>query len=490
MTADQFNPANNSNYLTTLLDQMETDPLVETMVHSLFRRGDLSFLLHDTQRKIRDTVINTPEKEILILCSRQLGKSFVTICAAIEHAVRNPGSIVRIFSNTESQVIDIINDNLRVIEQLAPAGFIDRKKSDKRWYIGGTGDPKEITSALSQIRIGPLARAHIDGKRGGNASLIILEEGGFTPSEDYKSAIGSVIGPQLLRSRGKLIHVTTSSEDPDHYIHAVVAPKCEVLGTLLEFTIYDNPQLLPDQIEEAKARCVSNEQWEREYLCKVIRSLTSSIIPEFNDSHINAMTPPSHANYRVSIDFGGTVDKHALILYYYDFERAKICIYDERMLDKNSSTEAIKQASIEMESGVKWLTDYRTRIADAPGQIRVDLNTQGFTMRTPEKGQGSLEAGINMTRMLFANSEIEVHPRCKHTIAVMRYGRYTQNRKDFVRTEAMGHCDMLMAVVYGVRHIDKSNPFPRYLGLNKRDHYINDKGHIETVKSILTGFFK
>lgn len=482
-----LNKANNPNHIFTIFDKMEQDPSYRKMVHKLFVQGELSFLLHDTQLKIRDTIIRTEEKEILILCSRQLGKSFGTLVVAIEFAQKNPGSIVRIFADTETQVADIINDNLIVIEQLAPPGFIDRRKSDKRWIIGGPATKKN--QKLSQIRIGPLAKAHVDGKRGGNASLVILEEGGFVNSDDYKSAIGSVIAPQLLRSRGKLIHVTTSSEDPDHYIHSSVTAKCETKGTLSKYTIYDNPQLSPDQIQEAHDRCISEDQWKREYLCEPVRNSETTVVPEFEESVIVARELPSHTNFQTAIDFGGTLDKHGVLLTYYDFEIAKFRVWDEILFDRNTSTKVIREATEIMENKVTWLKDYRKRITDAPGQILVDLRSEGFTVTFPEKGQGSWEAGINMVRLAFSRGEIEIEPRCKHLIATLKYGRYTSNRKDFLRTEALGHLDMFSALMYGFRHADKSNPFPKYLGKSKFIHYLNDREDKNKIKGLLTGGF-
>ncbi len=481
------NPANNPQFLFQLLDKMDSNPIYRSAIHEMFYKGNLSFLLHDTQIRIRDSIINSNEKEFCILCSRQLGKSFAVIIIALEFAAKNPGSIIRIFADTETQVIDIINDNLTVIEQLAPEGFIDRKKSDKRWFIGGPKTSKN--QKLSQIRIGPLARAHVDGKRGGNAQLIILEEGGFVHSDDYKSAIGSVIGPQLLRSNGKLLHVTTPSEDPDHYIHSVVASKCSIKNTLSKYTIYDNPQLSLAQIEEAKKRCVSEEQWRREYICETIREKSSTVIPEFEDRHIVKLEVPSHAHWVTSIDFGGTLDKHGVILAYYDFYRAKFCVFDEILFDRNTSTKVIREQTEKMENKVKWLTEYRRRITDAPGQILVDLRSDGFSVWFPEKGQGSWEAGINIVRLGFSNDEIEIDEKCVNLISTLKYGRFTSNRKDFLRTDSLGHLDMLSALMYGYRHVDKSNPFPPNLGKTKYNHYISDKEDSGNIKKILTGGF-
>jgi hypothetical protein len=70
------------------------------------------------------------------------------------------------------------------------------------------------TDGRSETRnygLGVLERANVDSLRGGNANLVICEEGGFVSSDDYDYALRSVIGPQLLRSGGQLIHVTTPS---------------------------------------------------------------------------------------------------------------------------------------------------------------------------------------------------------------------------------------------------------------------------------------
>ena len=477
------NPANDPNYIFNLADKMESNPKLRAAIHALFRKGDLSFLLHDTQLKIRNMIMNSDKPEYFIECSRQLGKSFVVIVIALETAIKNQKKPVRVFAHTEAQVSDIVEDNLRVIQSLSPKGFIQRKKSDKRWQIGKAGE----------IRIGPLAQAHVDGKRGGNAILAILEEGGFTPSEEYVSAIGSVINPQLLRSQGKLIHVSSTSKDPDHYLHTEVSPKCERLGTKASYTIYDNPQLTPTQIETAKERCPTEDDWKREYLNTVVRDKISTVIPEFEkDEHVKEMEPPSHTYWQTVIDFGGTLDKHGLLLTYYDFERAKLCVYDERFYSKNTPTGDIVEGALDMESYIDqkshWIGGHPRRVSDCPGQILIDLrNDYKFNARTPEKAKGSWEAGITGLRLAFQRGDVEIHPRCKDLIAQLQYGRYTKNRKDFLRTESMGHLDLLSALIYGLRHKCTINPFPKHLGKHRHIHHLADKEQENTLIRIIRG---
>lgn len=471
------NPANRPDFIFELLDRMDEDPGVREAVWQFFRDGDLEFLLHDTQLKIREVVNGADSKEFLIFCSRQLGKSFVILVIALEHCAKPFGRrrpLVRIFCETVKQVEDIVNDNMQLILALAPPGWIKRTKSDNRWKVG-----------LGEIRLCPLAAAHVQGKRGGNATLVLLEEGCVSKSDQYRRAIGSVINPQLLRSRGKLGHITTPSSDVGHYIHTEVLPKCKRAGAYAHHTVYENPQLTDEQIFEAFERCTDIEEWDREYLCKVVKSQTRTVVPEFDaELFVKTREPPLFAHWLTSLDFGGTVDKHGVLLCYWDFELAKLRVYDERFLPQNTATEQIKKAALAMEKAAEtalrergntiWLLGHPRRVSDCPGQIRIDLNELGFHVRSPDKEKGSWEAGINAVRVAFQNDEIEIEPRCVDLILTLERGLFTENRKDFERTDELGHLDLLAALIYAWRHKVTLNPFPKNLGKNRIDHHVTD----------------
>jgi hypothetical protein len=489
------NSANDPNFIFDLVERMEEDETLREAVWNAFIDGDLSFLLHDTQLEIKVVVDKDGVKEFLIFCSRQLGKSFLILVIAIEHCARHYGKrrpLVRIFCETTKQVEDIVNDNMQVILQLAPPGWIKRTKSENRWKVG-----------IGEIRLCPLAAAHVDGKRGGNATLILLEEGCVSESDTYRKAIGGVVNPQLLRSRGKLGHVTTPPEDVSHYVVTEVLPKCRATGAYAHATVYDNPQLDDDQIIEAFERCTSLEEWDREYLCKVVKSATRTVVPEFDEERaVAALDLPRFAYWQTSLDFGGVRDKHGIIATYYDFERAKLCVADERLLEVNTSTDEIKSSALRMEGAcaerlkekgaILWLQGRPRRVSDCPGQILVDLRAAGFAVRTPEKEQGSWEAGINEIRVAFQKGEIEIDPRCVWLIATLNYGLYTENRKDFQRTETLGHLDLLAALVYAWRHRTTMNPYPAHVGKHRETHHIPEAAESQSAlsKAVLPDFLK
>lgn len=413
--------------------------------------GDLSWKLDSLQQKITSAIAsNEYSDKILILSSRQIGKSFLSACLGVEHCIKYPGSIVRILAPTLKQVSDIVQDNLLPITLGAPRGTIRRSKSDYRWHIGG-----------STLRLGALERAHVDNNRGGNADFVILEEGGFVPSDDYRYGVESVIGPQLLRSGGKELHISSPSEDAEHYLHNTILPYCESYGVAFRYTVYDSPSVSPKMIDKAIERCGGKhtEAFRREYLAEIVRSPTLMIVPEFGVArHVRDFKLPEYYTSLVSIDFGGIRDKTAAYSLVWDFARAKLLVWDELFLDSNTTTATVVKEAKNIISAVNAKDSV---YADCHGQTQVDLIYElNFNVMPPMKQDR--EAGINNLRLYFQKDGIEIHPRCVNLIGTLKTARYNNNRTDFLRTDAFGHADAIMALMYGARLVDTAtNPFPK-----------------------------
>jgi Terminase large subunit, T4likevirus-type, N-terminal len=429
------------------MDPEETISLKEVTDYAWYH-GELGWKLHETQKKIHRDAKHLSADENLILASRQLGKSYWGNVFALEHCLKNPGSIVRVMASTLKQIQDIVQDNLGPITVDAPQGLIERHKTSYRWRVGE-----------SELRLGPLERAHVDYNRGGNASLIIAEEGGFVGSDDYEYAVKSVIGPQLLRSGGKLIHVTTPSMDPLHYIHTEVFPKTMLTGSCSRYTIYDNPQITPEQIQRAMDLCggPDSPSWRREYLAEIIRDPSLVIIPQFSKArHVINFGIPPHIKWAISIDWGGVKDKTVGLLMGYDFLRNKILVDEEFMHEPNTETSRIVETARGVEK--RYPGEPIARWADVPGQLQVDLNKGGYGVTVPFKSDW--QAGINNLQVIFARNEIEINPRCEFLIQSLESGLFNKNKTDFHRSDILGHCDALAALMYGARCIDKSSPYP------------------------------
>lgn len=422
------------------------------MYEAMWERGDLSYALDLLQREIRNTINASTYDKVCILSSRQIGKSFLACIIAIEYCLQNPGSIVRILSATLKQTADIVSDNLSKIILKAPPGLITPEKSAYRWQVGD-----------SSLRLGALERAHVDGNRGGNAALLVYEEGGFVSSSDYLYAIDSVLGPQLLRSGGREIHLSTPSEDPFHHLHDIIRPQCEANGTFFKYTVYDSPSISHEQIQKAIERCGGRhtDAFRREYLAEVIRSNSLMVIPEFEEAkHVSAFDLPEYYKAAIIWDMGGIKDKTALLSCVWDFQSARLLVWDEALFDPNTPTPVVVKESQRLSEGLNWRENMPLVYADVPGQLQIDLATiYNYPIMVPLKDDR--DAQINALRVLFQQGRILVHPRCQGLIGNLKTGRYNDKRTDFERHPLFGHCDPIMALVYGNRCIDKVTiPWP------------------------------
>ena len=456
---------------------METEnPKILAMIRKCWIAGDLSYKMHSTQLKIHASVKASEADEILVLSSRQLGKSFWAACYALEFAIKKPNCIVRILGETMKQVHNIVHDNFNPITRDAPPGFITRAKSDLRWRLANG----------SEIRLGSLERSHVDNNRGGNASLIITEEGGFVHSDDYKYAVEDVLGPQLLRSMGKMVHVSTPSRDPGHYLHTEILPKTTMTNSVYRYTIYDNPQITQEAIEKAKYK-VGGEctaAWKREYLAEILRDEETVIVPEFTEDCIKGHTLPEHCYWSLAADLGFAQDLSAVVVGYYDFLLNKAVITAAGCWDRGTETSKVVRDLKLLESDI--ITNRPiNRYVDCDARLQADFATiHDYAVAIPRKDEK--EAALSALRVAFAKGEIIIDPSCKHLIETLRNQQWNNKKTDWLRTQILGHGDSLAAIIYWYRMLNKQNPYPANHGLNM---YTQNSGRVEQHKHTFTKAF-
>jgi hypothetical protein len=394
------------------------------------------------------------------------------------YLIKNPGKIARIIAPTKDACNDIVNDNLSVIMRDAPDGLITRKKTDLRWEL----------SNGSSLRLGALERAFVDGNRGGNASIVVYEECSFVKGDDFTYGVDSVIGPQLLRSAGMEIFVSTVSEDPDHPMHVKIKAECEVLGTFFDFTVFESPTITKDQIIKAAQRsgCLLSPEYERaildglvtrenaielavamnssltdafkrEYMAKILRPSIAMIIPDYDEKrHVSEFAPPSACKWTITADWGGVRDLTAVLLHTYDFIGNRDLVLDEKVFQPNTPTNVIVDALKQWELDLGLFIS--NRFADVPGQTLIDIRiVNKYEVALPNKSDWL--AGVNNLSVKFSTNAILIHPRCKFLRRSLAGGLFNKQRTDFERSKDLGHCDAIAALMYGVNNQDRSSPY-------------------------------
>lgn len=458
---------------------------VEDLVNFFWIEGDLSYKFDNLQTSINDTMLQTylTHKKSCVLSSRQIGKSYWVLAFAIGYLLRNPKTICRVIAPTKEKTDEIVEDNFNVIVGDIPKGLICKSTTKNRYNFYNH----------SSLRMGALERQYVDKNRGGNASLIIYEECGFVNPDDFNYGVNSVIGPQLLRSKGNEIFVSSPSEHPDHPLHTDIAPECERNGSLFNYTVFDSDTITDSAIVEAGTRSKSrltedfvievrskvreskekvgpqeiyeiaekhegivlSDDFKREYLADIIRPKTLMVVPVFNERRTVANLPvPTVARLTVTIDWGGVRDKTVALLMLYNYNRDEDWVINEKKWEPNTPTNKIMEGLREWESRYKIFA----RWADVPGQLQLDLyEGYGYSVQVPPKNDW--KAGVNTMAAKFALDKIKVFPNCEFLIQSVKSGVFNKTRTDFDRNDTLGHMDALAALMYGIRVQDRENPY-------------------------------
>lgn len=464
---------------------MQDDALCE-QIHREFEQdlireswldGDLSYKLWPQQIPIYNQIRSLPSDvdEAVVLCARQFGKSHLGVLLAVEDCLRYDDICILIIGPTLKQTREIVAPRLRRIMRDAPAGLIRPSKSEGKWYIG-----------TSELVIGGMD-VNSSAQRGKTVQTVYIEEIVESKEDDYLEALRSDIGPALTHSHhGKIIYLTTLPKVPDHPFITDTMARAEINGTLYRYTIDDNKALTPEQYDACVRRSGGKhtDDFRREYLCEVIRDRSIVIIPDFERSlFVGQLNVPKIITLELFTDWGGVRDLTVSLLMGYDFLSAWDLVIDEMVFPANTPTEVVVKAWVE-----RWgdLT-IKTHYVDAPGQTLVDLRSETLTKFYKNKHMPDLrgipdkdwEAQINNMANRFTQRKIKIAEECKLLAQTCQSGTFNKNRTDFERTIALGHMDAAAALMYGIRHLDRTSPFkPVEMG---GDMYVPTTPKVEVI---------
>lgn len=425
------------------------EPSVLDFKHRMWTRGDLEWKLWAQQLPIYHGIRSLSAKqieEIVILCARQFGKSHLGVAMALEDCLRYPNSCILITGPTIDQTREIVVPRLESLIRDSPSGLVRRLKSEKKWIVGA-----------SELVIGGFD-VNSSSQRGKTVQNIYIEEVVDSDPDKYVESMRSDLGPALTHSKnGKMIFLTTLPKIPDHPFIIDTMAKAQMAKAFYSYTIDDNKELSKEQYEACVRRAGGRESidFRREYLNEIIRDPNVVVVPSFNDQHVSSFDEPTFSHYFITSDWGGVRDHTVIHLLTHDFITDIDLVLDELWYPANTPLDHI------VPDMKKWKETYRPRqiFADVPGALVVELNqTHGLSMSLPVKTDW--QASINLLNVRFSTNKIMVHERCVRTIQALRSGIFNKQKTDFSRTEALGHCDAIASLMYGIRSMTRDNPWP------------------------------
>lgn len=405
---------------------------------TLWQKGILSWKLHQGQKEIYEKLRSLDPKiqESLVFCARRFGKSTLGVIMALEDCLRSDQAQVRIIGPTIKQTIAIVAPILRKMTLDAPSGLIHRIKSEYRWRVGS-----------SELIIGGFDGQNITRHLGQESLSIYLEESGAAKPEDFIYAVIEVLTPQLLHTRGRKIHLTTPPLQLNHPLVTQVKPLTESTNSYFHYTVFDNPLLNDTQIADAirESGGVETAAFKRNYLCELVKDESSLAVPQYSDDCLfNENLLPYHQAVTVAGDLGGVRDKTCILLC--TKHNSVLYVHDELVYPAQTESKKIflDLFDKEKELQIKLQTPFWI---DAPPAMTIDWNAQfKIIVAVPKKKQ--FDDMLTSLRQAFFRQEIRIANKCDFLKKSLAYGNLTSNRKDFERTESLGHCDGIAALAY------------------------------------------
>lgn len=404
------------------------------------------------------------------LVTHNSGKSYTLCILAIEYCIKHPNSVVKYVAPTKDQVENII---LPIIENdiLEKGGC----PQDLKPTYNRTKKQFNFSNG-SMIQIAGSESGNIDTLRGGFAHICILDEAQDISKLRY--AISSVLAPTTLTTNGKILISGTPPQDNDHEFIEYIE-ECESRGTLIKRTIYDNPRLTKQQIQDQIDLIGGEhkEEFQREFLCKIIKSKSRSVIPEATDELLQIITKewnlPQHYYAYTGLDIGGK-DWTVALFGYYDFLSDKIIIQDEIAIPGAEMKLNVLASEIKLREEQLWtnpLTNEfikpRKRVSDHNLVVINEIKRlTSYKVLFDLADKREKMVGLNKLRVLLETESIIIDPRCVTLIRHLKNCKWASenNKDDFARSPDGSHYDAVDALLYLVKAVEsdqKKNPYPK-----------------------------
>lgn len=446
----------------------------------LWRRANLSWKLKSNQKELYDLFYNSPHRVQTWLLSRRSGKTYSLALLAIEACIKTPNTIVKFVAPTKLQVDNILRPIMRTILEDCPEEITpDYSKKDYIYYFKNG----------SEIQLAGSEGGHAEKLRGSSSNISIVDEAQDVTDLNY--IIKSILLPTTLTTNGKIILSGTPPKDMTHDFIDFIE-EAESRNTLIKKTIYDNPMLSLEVIEDFALECggKESETFRREGMCELIKETSTSVLPEFNaeleKEIVREWDKPGFFKTFEAMDLGFK-DLTGVLFAYYDFKANKIIIEDEITLKGKEVKLPELAAAIKLKEEQLWTNIYTNeinrptlRVSDINHIVTSEISrfSDGLINFTPAR-KDDRQAAINNLRVLLKDQRIIINPRCKVLIRHLRNVKWDRSRNPssaiFARSVDDSHYDLVDCLLYLTRHIDfTKNPYPAGHGMDMKNVYVNN----------------
>ena len=208
-------------------------------------------------------VLTSHEREIILLCSRQSGKSTVSSVLAAHEAVYSPGSLSLLLSPSLRQSQELFRKLKDVLAGLRSAMEIVEESALRLEYANG-----------SRIIALPGKEATIRGFSG--VDLLIVDEASRVPDELYQA-----IRPMLAVSGGRIVLLSTPFGKRGFFFHEWTEGGDQ--WQRVKITAYECPRINKEWLDSER-KLIGDWWFKQEYLCSFVETLDQV----FSYEHIRA----------------------------------------------------------------------------------------------------------------------------------------------------------------------------------------------------------
>lgn len=455
--------------------------------HELWHRGDLEFLtfkrphgqnhlynfVHTYKDKCPDST-----KPIILNCHRRLGKTYLALLLLIERCLRAPGTIAKFGAPYYIQVGSIVRPLLAEILMTCPSSLRPVKSGDTytfhnaRWGTGAK--PSTLSLIGCNIDEG-------DRLRGTATDVVALDEVRDVPNLKY--IIDEVLSYQFVgRKRPTLILTTTPPASTAHDFCTKFIPMAMAAGTYKVMPVSTNKDFTKRD-EQVILDIVGSKEsigWRREAECELIDDPDKLVVSDFSDDLVEEFDLPKYYVPLVAIDTGYNPDYTALLFGTVDFRKGQLQVIDEIVIRCKTTGELINQAKAMEDKYFLGCQHSIVRYADANKQQLADFDRDWkYYVQAAEKWDKL--RWINELNHNMRQKKIKIHSRCAQLVYQCKHATWDPNKKvnhEFIRNDALGHCDALAALVYMNRMAPwMINPYPAGI-VDKSVNWVNPKDKV------------